>query len=356
LTSLLTVVITRTINIKKKKHTHTHTDEDEDTDTSRKQNKTKKKYTVMVDFGKKLLEKRVDGWEEYYIDYGRLKSLIKKASKAKKRKQVQKVVEQQTRQRQRSNSNVTGGGYNYNFNGLTRRNNGNGNGNGSGSSSQDLGSKSTGLIDRMTQMSPSMRGRLFNNDNNNDDYYESSDDITNTNTNTNTNTSSSRRKSVSETVSDEYVTVLEFRQVLDYEIQKIVLFILTREGQLAEILYKLSIDGQILKTNILSLVYNYRNQNTTTNTTTTTTTNINQNNHNNNQNLNNIGIIVNENDKSNAWNHLEQSTYSHRNFASDLLQFVNFIDMNVTGKVYYYTHKKCRVSQSVRRVESGGTS
>ncbi len=31
----------------------------------------------MVDFGKKILEKRVDGWEEYYIDYGRLKSLIK---------------------------------------------------------------------------------------------------------------------------------------------------------------------------------------------------------------------------------------------------------------------------------------
>ena len=34
----------------------------------------------MVDFGKKLLEKRVEGWEEYYIDYGRLKSLIKKAN------------------------------------------------------------------------------------------------------------------------------------------------------------------------------------------------------------------------------------------------------------------------------------
>jgi SPX domain protein involved in polyphosphate accumulation len=234
----------------------------------------------MVDFGKKLLEKRVDGWEEYYIDYGRLKSLIKKASKAKKRKKEQQhnvQVQQRQQQggRQRSNSDAVG--YNYNFNGLTHNS----------SSSDVLGSKSTGLIDRMTQMSPSMRGgRLFINENN-----EFEDD----------------RKSIHETVSDEYVTVLEFRSVLDYEIQKIVLFILTREGQLAQNLYTLSKDGQLLKTKILSLVYDYRQRE---------------------------GRIVNGNDKLNAWNHLKESTYSHRDFASNLLQFVNFIDMNVTGKCY----------------------
>ena len=233
----------------------------------------------MVDFGKKLLEKRVDGWEEYYIDYGRLKSLIKKASKAKKRQKEQQQVQVQQRQQQgsrRPRSNSDAVGYNYNFNGLTRND----------SSSDVLGSKSTGLIDRMTQMSPSMRGgRLFINEN------EFEDD----------------RKSIHDTVSGEYVTVLEFRSVLDYEIQKIVLFILTREGQLAQNLYTLSKDGQLLKTKILSLVYDYRQRE---------------------------GRIVNENDKLNAWNHLKESTYSHRDFASNLLQFVNFIDMNVTGKCW----------------------
>ena len=136
---------------------------------------------------------------------------------------------------------------------------------------------------------------------------------------------------VNDAVSEGLVAVWAFRRLLDHEIQKIVLFILTREGQLAEGLYRLSKDGQGLKTKILSLVRDFsrqeffRHQKIHSKPT----------------------LAVTEKVKTDAWNHLKASTDQHREFAKDLLQLINYIDMNVTGlrKILkkhdkHFTHQK----------------
>eukprot|EP00536_Pseudo-nitzschia_multiseries_P008129 jgi/Psemu1/240912/estExt_Genewise1.C_2010016 len=104
---------------------------------------------------------------------------------------------------------------------------------------------------------------------------------------------------VNDTVFDGYLDMLEFRRMLDHEIQKIVLFLLIREGQLAERLSHMSKDGQTLKKKIVFLMRDF-------------------------------GMVAEE-DKTNAWTHLKSSTDQHRAFAQDLLEFVNFLDMNLTG-------------------------
>jgi len=111
--------------------------------------------------------------------------------------------------------------------------------------------------------------------------------------------------------------VSTFRRMLDNEIQKIVLFMLTQEGQLAEKLYEMSKDGQGLKTKILSLVQEFSQQ---------------QFFQQQQQQINSIPkMVITARIKTDAWNHLKSSTERHRNFAEDLLQLINFIDLNLTG-------------------------
>jgi hypothetical protein len=120
---------------------------------------------------------------------------------------------------------------------------------------------------------------------------------------------------VNEAMSQDYVNVWAFRRMLEHEIQKIVLFVLTREGQLAERLYELSKDGQDLKTKVLALVQEISSQDFFQQ-----------------QNLYNVTTVATTaKDKTDAWNHLKASTDQHRAFAEDLLEFVNFIDLNLTG-------------------------
>ena len=91
-------------------------------------------------------------------------------------------------------------------------------------------------------------------------------------------------------------SVCTFRRMLDNEIQKIVLFML----------YEMSKDGQGLKTKILSLVQEFSQQQC-------------------------FQQQQQDRIKTDAWNHLKSSTERHRNFAEDLLQLINFIDLNLTG-------------------------
>jgi len=196
----------------------------------------------MVEFGKKILTSRVEGWEEYYIDYGHLKSLIGKAVKSKHR-----------HQRQQEASDIAAAGSN------------------------------NALIKHLKNKMP-----------------------TSMNFGTKLLSKSSSDLLLNEKVSDGYVAILEFQRMVDHEIQKLVLFVLTREGQLAERLYQLSKDGQILKTKVFDLM---------------------QKNHSPHEQGNNKL----QSNKVNAWDHLKTSTERHREFAQDLLQFVNFIDLNVTG-------------------------
>ncbi len=136
---------------------------------------------------------------------------------------------------------------------------------------------------------------------------------------------------VKDAVSEGLVAVWAFRRMLDHEIQKIVLFILTREGQLAERLYQLSKDGQSLKTKILSLVRDFSSQEFFRH-----------------QKIHSKPTLaVTEKVKTDAWNHLKTSTDRHRAFAKDLLQLINYIDMNLTGlrKILkkhdkHFTHQK----------------
>ena len=132
-------------------------------------------------------------------------------------------------------------------------------------------------------------------------------------------------------VSEGFVAVLAFRRMLDHDIQKIVLFVLTREGQLAERLYQLSKDGQGLKTKILSLVRDFSRQQYFSQ-----------------QKIHNpSSLVITERVKTDAWNHLKACTDQHRAFAEDLLQLINYIDMNLTGlrKILkkhdkHFTHQK----------------
>lgn len=136
---------------------------------------------------------------------------------------------------------------------------------------------------------------------------------------------------VNDDVSEGFIAVCTFRRMLDNEIQKIVLFILTQEGQLAEKLYDMSKDGQELKTKILSLVREFSRQEFFQQ-----------------QQINSAPkLVITDRMKTDAWNHLEASTERHRNFAEDLLQLINFIDLNLTGlrKILkkhdkHFTHQK----------------
>jgi hypothetical protein len=203
----------------------------------------------MVDFGKKILTSRVEDWKEYYIDYDRLKSLIKKAVKDKQR---------QEHHHQNSGDDKQ-------------------------------------LIVRLTKKKSPPLGYGIN----------GIKPVSRSNTNL----------AVNDAVPEGVFTVWAFRRMVDHEIQKIVLFMLTREGQLAERLYKLSKDGQVLKTKVFTLMQDSRNQDLFQqlqihNTTPPATT---------------------YRDKTDTWNHLKVSTDQHRDFARDLLKFVNFIDLNLTG-------------------------
>jgi hypothetical protein len=200
----------------------------------------------MVEFGKKILTSRVEDWKEYYIDYDRLKSLIKKAVKDKQRQEHRHQLSIDDKQ----------------------------------------------LIDHLTKKNSPPLGY-------------GSKPVSRSNSNL----------AVNDAVPEDIFTVWAFRRMVDHEIQKIVLFMLTREGQLAERLYKLSKDGQVLKTKVFTLMQDYRNQDLFQqleihNTTTAVTT---------------------DRDKTDTWNHLKASTDQHRDFARDLLKFVNFIDLNLTG-------------------------
>ena len=184
----------------------------------------------MVEFGKTLLTSRVEAWNEYYIDYKRLKTLIKEALN--------------DRQHQRSRDVTVDGGKKK--------------------------------LDDHPQSTNEIGSSIVVNDN---------------------------------AVPEGNVAIWAFRRMVEHEIQKIVLFVLTREGQLAERLYELSKDGQILKAKILSLVQESRRR------------------------IKDDTTIPSTSEKGNmdAWNHLEISTDQHREFARDLLELVNYIDLNVTG-------------------------
>lgn len=206
----------------------------------------------MVEFGKKMLTSRVEDWKEYYIDYDRLKSLIDDAVKDKRQKY---------QQHQHVSDTAADG-------------------------------SDAKLIEHLTTKTyPSM--------------CYGTQQLRRSDTNLVANNE----------VTDDQNPIWAFRQMVDHEIQKVVLFVLTREGQLAERLYKLSKDGQLLKSRILTLVQEFRRQEffqqqQIHNATKPTTS---------------------DRDKADAWNHLKVSTDEHREFAEDLLQFVNFIDLNLTG-------------------------
>lgn len=221
----------------------------------------------MVDFGKKLLERRVEEWEEYYLDYGRLKSLIKKMAKAKKRKkkQEEEAAADTTAALQQHKHRATGSS-----------------------------SRSRTILDRITPKPMGTSDRS--------NSYNILDRVPTMN----------YSATVKEVVSEEYVTVLEFRQILDHEIQKLVLFVLGQEGKLADRLYDFSKTGQVLKFQTYSLVQNYKLQQHTNN------------NHNNSSSNN-------HQQQDTVWNNLDSLTTAYRDFARDLLQFVNFIDTNITG-------------------------
>jgi len=206
----------------------------------------------MVEFGKKLLSSRVEEWKEYYIHYNQLKSLINDAVKDK---------QQQKHERQHANDAAAKG-------------------------------SNTKLIEHLTKESypPIHNG-------------------------THLGSRSNTHLVANNVVSEGCVTVWAFRRMVDHEIQKLVLFVLTREGQLAEHLYRLSKDGQILKLKVLTLVQDDRRQELFQQQ----------------QILNTITPASTARDKTDAWNHLKVSTDQHREFAEDLLQFVNFIDLNLTG-------------------------
>jgi len=210
----------------------------------------------MVEFGKKLLTSRVEDWKEYYIDYNRLKSLINKAVKDKQRQQHQQ--------------------------------------NANDAAAADTNRK---LIEQLTtKITPSMHGG------------------------TQPGSRSNTNLVLNNAMPEGCVTVVwAFRRMVDHEIQKIVLFVLTREGQLAERLYQLSKDGQILKTKVVTLVQDFRRQEFSQQQQQQ-------------QQIHNTTIpATTGRDKTDTWNHLKASTNQHREFAEDLLQFVNFIDLNLTG-------------------------
>ena len=116
-------------------------------------------------------------------------------------------------------------------------------------------------------------------------------------------------------MSEGFIAACAFRRLLDHEIQKIVLFVLTREGQLAEHLYRLSKDGQGLKTKILSLVRDFSRQEFFRQKKI----------------HNSSSLVISERAKTDALNHLKNVTDHHRELAEDLLQLINFIDLNLTG-------------------------
>lgn len=272
----------------------------------------------MVEFGKTLLSKQNEDWKEYYIDYGYLKAILKLAIKARNNAVV--VLEEQE----------AGAGTTHDDN-----------------DDHDVGPegaiKATSKRSHRKQQSSSI-GDLI-------ELMQSSRHSFSSKTTTRQEKDQQQQHRQTQTtiVDEGYLRALEFRQALEKEIEKIALFLLTREGRLAEKLYSLSKERATLRHHVSTVLHDFwdNNNNThggsssSTSPPATTTTPVHATNggfftsvtagaavpsrHNNN-NVDSDSDIM-----AACWADLDHLTTQHRTFAQEMLQFVEFVELNVTA-------------------------
>ncbi|KAG7370477.1 major facilitator superfamily transporter [Nitzschia inconspicua] len=169
----------------------------------------------MVEFGKTLLSAQDEEWKEYYVDYSLLKFLIGKAKKNQKKQQKKKSMQEETIEESEETNKTNHRKNNSSFGDLLDWMN---------SSDTFDHTKGNKLIDKSRHVRTNSGSLL----------------ATATATASTTSLRDTNSRQFQHMVQDGYLKALEFRQVLDQQIEKLVLFSLSREGTLAHKLYELS--------------------------------------------------------------------------------------------------------------------
>jgi hypothetical protein len=167
----------------------------------------------MVEFGKQLATSRRQEWNEFYIEYDSLKKILKKGMKKKKKKPTA------------HNEDGTGGDAS------------------SSSHKQKKNASHSDFLDLSQSLQSIEVGGI-------------SDHIVMPTTNKATVVMSDDSADES-TFAVGYLAAIEFRQTLDQNIEKLVLFLLQEEGLLASQLYQLSQRRNVLRDDVASLLYDY---------------------------------------------------------------------------------------------------
>lgn len=265
----------------------------------------------MVEFGRQLATARREEWNDFYLDYDGLKSILKRGLK--------EVARQQQQQKQQVEEDEDDDDDDMD---------------------EQAQSQSQRKIQKTTSKSHSDLMELRNLE-----VGGISDHVVVTSTwnaaySTLRRRSSSTRRRRSSTSSSnrggaptavdpsatEYLTALEFRHALDQEIEKLVLFLLQQEGVLATQLYALSQSRNVLRDQVAQLLYDFPSLNSNDNgggrggvgggASSTTARPLWQ---------------RMEIDSQTALKQLATVTSDHQTFAQELLQYVEFVELNVTG-------------------------
>jgi uncharacterized protein YdcH (DUF465 family) len=286
----------------------------------------RRKRTTMVEFGKQLqlLQQSAQdqAWKEYYIDYSLLKFLIKKAKKNNHNKKPTTASTTAT-------TTTTKIKKEENENDISQKKR-------HKKSTSSLGN----LLELMQSSSTTTDGAFF--DMSEEDplvdqhqhqqqhalnAFNASSSHKRTNSGSLIavspfmNASSSRK--FQHMVQDGYVKALEFRQVLDQEIEKLVLFCLAQEGHLAQQLYQLSKQRLQLKDNVyqaILMTQQQQQQQQQQNDSTPPMVMIDAD-----------ATIVTHRRLEESYHTLATLTTHYRNMASQLLQLLEFMDVNVVA-------------------------
>jgi SPX domain protein involved in polyphosphate accumulation len=271
----------------------------------------------MVEFGKQLqlLQQSAQdqAWKEYYIDYSLLKFLIKKAKKNNHNKKPTTASTTAT-------TTTTKIKKEENENDISQKKRHKKSTSSLGNLLELMQSSST-TTDGVTVFDLSEEDPLV------DQHQQQQQHALNASSHKRTNSGSliavspflnaSSSRKFQHMVQDGYVKALEFRQVLDQEIEKLVLFCLAQEGHLAQQLYQLSKQRLQLKDNVYQAILMTQQQQQQNDSTTPM--------------VMMDATIVTHRRLEESYNTLATLTTHYRNMASQLLQLLEFMDVNVVA-------------------------
>jgi Na+/melibiose symporter-like transporter len=242
----------------------------------------------MVQFGKELLSRRDQEWNEYYINYGELKWLIKKAKRQQRKRRESNhpgvPVEKETQIKSGEQEPLLATTTSKPSKKKHKKNN------------SSLGN----ILDLMQSSSKDLQYQAEKGEEDDDDEIEFTQTILLPLDRT--------RRQFQHMTDDGYLAALEFRQALDQEIEKLVLFSLGEEGRLAKTLLELSKQRLQLREQVYQIIWIMSKPLQDLEGSSTSSTRLQD------------GYVL-----------LQSLTTAYRDFASQILRLVDFLDINVTA-------------------------